>query len=625
MSTRLRPLGRPVALALGAALSTAALAGSPAPASAGYYTVYKCYGDVSRDAGDGELIPDLGDGFSLSNNCNPGDEGFNLSVDSPGNGGVSGQNASGSWSITAPNGTEISAVQFDSNLQDANNFRSQVFVSKPSSESYLRTGTGGGDFGYATTYVGGLSHRSFISRVICESSCTGAGATAHAYVRNIAIGLTDSNPPGFSAINGGLTNTAWLRGRQSLSASGGDVGSGVVLLQGAVNGRVVAKAGVTCNAIPPAATQMKPCGDSAGFNAILDTTKAPFKNGSNTVRLSVQDFSGNVVTKTLRPRIDNLDPSVAFANAQNPENPELIAAKAGDALSGLRAANMQYRPVGTDEWTSLETDLDRKSGIAAARIDSLAVPAGEYEFRIGVSDLAGNTRVSYKRADGSPMRLSLPLKGSVDLGAHLNRGGSKAQVVSYGTRAKIKGRLLDAGGTPIVGADVIVVEHFGRGALVRERVTHATTDEKGKYRTKVPKGPSREVEALYGGSAKYAPAQRAAGTFLVRSGATFKTSRKRVPEGKAVRFHGKIRHGGARIPSGGKLLELQVRVKTGRWQTVGEAFRTAEDGTYKRRYRFGKQYSSDALFRFRVKVRRESKWPYKRTNTHQQRVVVEAR
>ena len=90
-------------------------------------------------------------------------------------------------------------------------------------------------------------------------------------------------------------------------------------------------------------------------------------------------------------------------------------------------------------------------------------------------------------------------------------------------------------------------------------------------------------------------------------------------------FTGKVRHFGARVPSGGKLIELQVRLKTGRWETVGEAFRTDERGRYRRSYRFGKHYVEDALFQFRLKVRREANWPFKRKSTAKKKVIVRAR
>ena len=76
-------------------------------------------------------------------------------------------------------------------------------------------------------------------------------------------------------------------------------------------------------------------------------------------------------------------------------------------------------------------------------------------------------------------------------------------------------------------------------------------------------------------------------------------------------FAGKVGHFGARIPRGGKLVELQVREDAGRWNTVREAFHTDASGHFELRYRFGRFYETDASFVFRIKVAREQGWPYK--------------
>jgi hypothetical protein len=321
--------------------------------------------------------------------------------------------------------------------------------------------------------------------------------------------------------------------------------------------------------------------------------------------------------------VDNKPPLVSFTNQQDPASPETIRAPLSDEHSGVASATISFRPDGKDEWQPLETKVE--NGEARAQVDSLSVPAGDYEFRAEVSDVAGNVSSTGKRANGDAMKLHFPLKDEVELHAHLNRGGSRAQVVRYGTKAKAKGLLLDKLGNPIEGQQVTITEDFGAGALIRHRTSVATTDERGKWRSKVPAGPSRDVHVRFDGNAKFAPKARSVGTFLVRSRASFQTSRRSLPEGETLKFTGRVGHFGARIPAGGKLIELQVRVRSGRWDTVGEAFRTNERGFYQRTYRFGHQYAQDTQFKFRVKVRREARWPYKRTNTVQRKVIVRAR
>ena len=124
---------------------------------------------------------------------------------------------------------------------------------------------------------------------------------------------------------------------------------------------------------------------------------------------------------------------------------------------------------------------------------------------------------------------------------------------------------------------------------------------------------------------RYGQADASVGQLTVKSRATFELADKTVPEGGTATFKGKVGHFGARIPSGGKLIELQVRVRTGRWETVGEAFRTNEKGHYVRHYRFGKHYDADALFHFRIKVQKEGNWPYKRSTSPRRKLIVRAR
>ena len=97
-----------------------------------------------------------------------------------------------------------------------------------------------------------------------------------------------------------------------------------------------------------------------------------------------------------------------------------------------------------------------------------------------------------------------------------------------------------------------------------------------------------------------------------------------IEEGNVNHLQRKVRHRGARIPAGGKLVEVQYRLKTGRQRTLKEPFRTRPDGTYRLKYRFSKALTSDALFHFRVKVRSEGNWPFKGVASKWEEVVVRA-
>ena len=112
-----------------------------------------------------------------------------------------------------------------------------------------------------------------------------------------------------------------------------------------------------------------------------------------------------------------------------------------------------------------------------------------------------------------------------------------------------------------------------------------------------------------------------AGSLRVKTRASFRISRRRVHEGRRVVFHGRVGHVGARIPAGGKLIELQVKDGPD-WHTVREAFYTGPNGRYRLRYRFARFYTANVSYRFRVKVLRERGWPYKAPVRSQARKLV---
>jgi len=68
-------------------------------------------------------------------------------------------------------------------------------------------------------------------------------------------------------------------------------------------------------------------------------------------------------------------------------------------------------------------------------------------------------------------------------------------------------------------------------------------------------------------------------------------------------------------------------VKDGsRWHTVRHPFYTRYNGRYHLGYRFGRFYTSDVAYRFRVRVLRERDWPYKTpVSSGVRKLVVKAR
>jgi 5-hydroxyisourate hydrolase-like protein (transthyretin family) len=222
------------------------------------------------------------------------------------------------------------------------------------------------------------------------------------------------------------------------------------------------------------------------------------------------------------------------------------------------------------------------------------------------------------------MILRFPLKSGVSLSGHL-KSGSSHTTVDYGRTSRASGVLTDAAGKPLPNQPVTVTEYFGEGALIDRRIRTVTTDAQGRWKERLPGGPSRNVSATYAGTRRYLPDAARIGQLQVRTKATLRLSRPKVHEGHRVAFKGHVGHLAARIPAGGKLVELEVKDGNS-WQTVRHPFYTRSDGKYKVHYRFARFYTRNVRYRFRVRVLREHQWPYKTpASSRVRKLVVKAR
>src|SRR4051794_36261768 len=469
------------------------------------------------------------------------------------------------------------------------------------------SGTGYQHYTWSTTHPGAFQ---FVASLGCERDTCGQTDQAKVLIRNVKLTVADYADPVVVPQDTGLLGGGWLRGSAEFLVGAEDGESGVLALRSDADESQFAHIDGSCATIPSTglAPNFHPCETQGAINTTTKTAALPFHDGVVVLNLCAADFAGNVACVPRSVHIDNAAPMLAFASGQDPDDPELITAPAADATSGLASGQIFYRAEGGTAWISLTTTIS--GGSLHAYVDSTAVPAGDYEFMANVSDVAGNQTSTTLREDGQPMVLSFPLKSAVRLNAHLVPGGERRETVGYGQESKISGRLTKASGAPIGHSDVKVVKHFGRGALISRRVRRVRTRGDGSFGERIPAGPSRAITVSYEGSTQNLSRDAKAGRLVVNSRAAFRTSKPRVKEGGAVTFKGRVFHKGARIPDGGKLIELQVR--DGRnWNTVGQAFYTKPDGRYKLHYRFRADYISNAKFRFRVKVAREQDWPYR--------------
>lgn len=363
--------------------------------------------------------------------------------------------------------------------------------------------------------------------------------------------------------------------------------------------------------------------------------------GEWTLTVWRRDQAGNADEQNASPpvtlRYDPEAPSVSLGPI-NASDPTLLTAPVSDPLSGVASGQLEISRVGTQTWQSLATSLvgDRLE----ARVDDAAFPPGRYRLRASATDQAGNSRTSDRRSDGSVAEVDLPLRLEASLSAgvvgkrtvrRVVRRKGKRRVVRrrvsvlrqrararLGRAVAITGRLLTKDGRALPGS---LIHVFSRGPDGVERYAgSATTDAAGRYRYVVRASANRQLRLFYLGASTVRPAIRSV-ELVVPARTTFRTSGRRLLNGQAVRFSGRL----AVPPSSGsvgKLVELQTKL-SGRWQTF-RTLRTDARGRWRSAYRF-RRTRGLIRYRFRARLPREASYPFAGSATRSVRVTVRGR
>ncbi len=339
---------------------------------------------------------------------------------------------------------------------------------------------------------------------------------------------------------------------------------------------------------------------------------------------------------TTMVRIDETDPTVRFA-ASDPGDPERIEATVADRLSGPAAGSgeIEVRPAGSSgRFQPLPTEAQR--GRLVARWSSDDYPRGDYEFRAVGYDAAGNSAASTLGTGGAPLVLHNPVKRVARLAfgfgarqlvlqrctrtdgarrcrrtvAHsfARRPASRALPCCHG--ALVGGRLLDAGGEPLPGQSIDVVEAFARGARAATHTTPVTTDARGAFHVWLAPGPSRRVSAEFPGTHRLTRASGRELRLRVRAGVRLRVSTTRVRVGGApVVFRGRIVHPEARIPPTGLPVQLEFRLPGMAWSEF-RTLQTDSAGRFAYPYSFSDDDSAGVRFLFRAFVPATGNWAF---------------
>ena len=200
-------------------------------------------------------------------------------------------------------------------------------------------------------------------------------------------------------------------------------------------------------------------------------------------------------------RIDRTPPSVAFANAEDPRDPELLRVRIADRLSGPDPSrgSIGVRRAGSGDRFEALPAMPGSAGELRARWDSDTFPAGDYEFRATGYDAAGNAAATTSRLNGGSMVISNPLKATTTLRGGFLRHGLR-RTVPYGRRVLLSGRLITGRSSPLGGMPVRIVERFAAGAHPATRTSTVMTAPDGTFSIRTDPGPSRTIEVSFEGN-----------------------------------------------------------------------------------------------------------------------------
>lgn len=344
-------------------------------------------------------------------------------------------------------------------------------------------------------------------------------------------------------------------------------------------------------------------------------------SGVHRVAFYARDAAGNLAgspgaegdpPRTAVVRIDEDQPQVTFAAAQDPAEPERIEAAVSDSLSGpsSRFGSIAVRLAGTRaRFEPLPTQV--VANRLVAHWDSDSYPPGKYEFLATGFDAAGNAGTGSERAHGGRMVLLNPLKTPTSLRAgFLGKGASnQARKVRYGRGVQYGGRLQTAGGPPPAGLEIAVTEVLAPGSRPSRRTTLTRTDADGRFAIRLAPGPPREVSAAFAGNRTLTRAASGSARLAVSAAVRLRASAAAAKVGGApIIFRGKVAGAGAEALNG-LPVELLFRYPGSGWKE----FRTVETdarGRFRYAYRFSDDDSRGVRFQFRAYVKGREGWPY---------------
>ena len=324
-------------------------------------------------------------------------------------------------------------------------------------------------------------------------------------------------------------------------------------------------------------------------------------------------------TETTSVKIDETPPSIAF-EPQTPTNPTALVVDTSDGQSGVASGQIEMRPASGGAWAALPTQFDGRHLLASFNDADLAAGSYAFQAtscdRAGNCASASRVLALPVRtpsvSDASFQVIKDPLRATVArervwVGWHwvksrrhgrmvrVRRGGhwktvrvvhwrerctrkrvrvgphhgrekkvcAKPRVVlktqervAFGNAVTVHGLLRTAQGVPVPGAPVQVLAAPTNGLDQFTEAAVATSAGDGTWAVKLPAGPSRIIEAVYGGSATILPSSGQATVLVPASVRVLRVWPRRVAWGHKV--HIEVQLSGGWLPIDGALVRLRL-------------------------------------------------------------------
>jgi hypothetical protein len=391
------------------------------------------------------------------------------------------------------------------------------------------------------------------------------------------VRLEDTTAPK-TTTSGPLLAAGWRRPSDTVGISATD-NSGIQVVRVEIDGRAVSQRPIACDFTRPV-----PC------QTVLNTVRFSAQgiaDGTHTLRVIALDAAGNPGGIQRPLQMDGTPPTANLTRARG----KRIVLKVSDAASGVASTAVEVRNHGNEPYRPLASTYT--NGKLRATMDKGS--ASKADIRVTARDNAGNV------TQGNPTRLTVT---SAKVGRRFRKVRSGRVRIPFGRRATLRGRLTLSAGQSLAGQTIAATSVVRkRGARTRAEGT-AITDRHGRFAINVPAGASRTYRLVFGGAGGALATARGV-SVRVPASSTIHSSRTRLGGAGRVRFSGRVRTRGERIPGRGLLLVLQG-FERGKWRTFDDA-RTNRKGRWHASYSFS---GRPGRYPIRVRIRRQNGYPF---------------